>query len=45
MKLAPICLTASEVQALERVAATGAHARERTRAQAMLSHSWVLTLS
>jgi len=45
MKLAPICLTASEVQALERVAATGAHARERKRAQAVLSHSRSLTLS
>ena len=45
MKLAPIYLIASEVQALERVAATGAHARERKRAPAVLSHSRGLTLS
>ena len=36
MKLAPIVLTAAEVQALEQAAATGAHARERKRAQAVL---------
>ena len=45
MKLASICLTAAEVQALERVAATGAHARERKRAQAVLGHSRGLTLN
>ena len=45
MKLAPIVLTAAEAQALERVAARGAHARERKRAQAVLSHSRGLTLS
>jgi transposase len=45
MKLAPIVLTGAEVQALEQVAATGAHARERKRAQAVLSHSRGLTLS
>ena len=45
MKLAPIYLIASEVKALERVDATGAHARERKRAQAVLSHSRGLTLS
>lgn len=45
MKLAPIILTAVEVQALERVAATGGHARERKRAQAVLSHNRGLTLN
>lgn len=45
MKLAPIVLTVAEVQALERAAATGAHARERKRAQAVLSHSRGLTLT
>ena len=48
MKLAPIVLTAAEVQALEQAATTattGAHARERKRAQAVLSHSRGLTLS
>jgi transposase len=44
MKLAPIVLTAAEVHTLEQVAATGAHARERKRAQAVLSHSRGLTL-
>ena len=32
MKLAPIVLTVAEVQVLERVAATGTHARERAQA-------------
>ena len=45
MKLAPICLIASEVQALERVTATGAHAQERKRAQAVFIHSRGLALS
>ena len=44
MKLAPIVLTVAQVQQLERVAATGAHPRERKRAQAVLSHSRGLTL-
>ncbi len=44
MKLAPIILTAAQVQQLEGVAARGAHPRERKRAQAVLSHSRGLTL-
>jgi transposase len=44
MKLAPIVLTSAQVQQLEVVAATGAHPRERKRAQAVLSHSRGLTL-
>ena len=39
MKLAPIFLPSGVEQALEQVAATGAHDRERKRAQAVLSHS------
>jgi transposase len=45
MKLAPIPLPAGAEQALEQVAATGAHARERKRAQAVLSHSRGLSLT
>lgn len=45
MKLAPIPLTAPQIQQLERTAATGTHPRERRRAQAVLSHSRGLTLS
>ena len=44
MKLAPIVLTAAQMQQLEGIAATGAHPRERKRAQAVLSHSRGLTL-
>lgn len=44
MKLAPIALTAAQVAQLVVVAATGAHPRERRRAQAILSHSRGLTL-
>lgn len=44
MKLAPIVLTAAQVQQLADVAATGSHPRERRRAQAVLSHSRGLTL-
>ena len=44
MKLAPLVLTAAQVHQLEAVAATGAHPRERKRAQAVLSHSRGLTL-
>ena len=44
MKLAPIPLTTAHVRQLERVVATGAHFRERHRAQAVLSHSRGLTL-
>ena len=44
MKLAPVFLPAGAEQALEQVAATGAHARERKRAQAVLSHSRGLSL-
>ena len=44
MKLAPIFLPAGAEQALEQAAATGAHARERKRAQAVLSHSRGLSL-
>ncbi len=44
MKLAPIFLPAGAEQALEQVAATGVHARERKRAQAVLSHSRGLSL-
>jgi hypothetical protein len=43
MKLAPIVLTVAQVQQLARVAATGAHPRERKRVQAVLSHSRGLT--
>ena len=39
MKLAPIFLPAGAEQALEQAAATGTYARERKRAQAVLSHS------
>ena len=45
MKLAPISLTAQQVQQLERTAATGKHPRARRRAQAVLSHSRGLTLT
>ncbi len=45
MKLAPIPLTAPQVHQLEQVAATGAHFRERHRAQAVLSHSRGLSLT
>lgn len=44
MKLAPIFLPAGAEPALEQAAATGAHARERKRAQAVLSHSRGLSL-
>jgi transposase len=44
MKLAPIALTAAQVGHLTVVSATGAHPRERRRAQAILSHSRGLTL-
>ena len=44
MKLAPLFLPAGAEQALEQTAATGAHARERKRAQAVLSHSRGLSL-
>ena len=44
MQLVPILLPAGAEQALEQVAATGAHARERKRAQAVLSHSRGLRL-
>ena len=44
MKLAPLILTAAQVQQLEGIAAIGAHPRERKRAQAVLSHSRGLTL-
>ena len=44
MKLAPIVLTTAQVQQLAGVAATGAHPRERKRAQAVLSHHRGLTL-
>lgn len=44
MKLVPIPLTAAQVQQLEAAAATGAHPRERKRAQAVLSHSRGLSL-
>ena len=44
MKLAPIVLTTAQVQQLAEVAATGAHPRERKRAQAVLSHHRGLTL-
>lgn len=44
MKLAPIGLTPAQVTTLEKVAATGAHPRERKRAQAVLSHSRGLSL-
>lgn len=44
MKLAPMVLTAAQVQQLEVVAARGVHPRERRRAQAVLSHSRGLTL-
>lgn len=44
MKLAPLVLTAAQVQHLEGMVATGAHPRERKRAQAVLSHSRGLTL-
>ena len=39
MKLAPIFLPPGAEQALEQVAATGGHDRERKQAQAVLSHS------
>jgi transposase len=45
MRLSPISLPAGAEQALEQVAATGAHARERKRAQAVLSHSRGLSLT
>ncbi|RZK30876.1 MAG: hypothetical protein EOO63_05600 [Hymenobacter sp.] len=45
MKLAPISVTAPQVQQLERTAATGKHLRARCRAQAVLSYSRELTLS
>ena len=44
MKLAPIFLPAGAKQALEQAAASGAHARARKRAQAVLSHSRGLSL-
>ena len=44
MKLAPIALTAAQVPQLEAAAATGAHPRERRRAQAVLGHSRGLAL-
>ena len=45
MRLAPLLLSAAQVQQLEAVAATGAHPRERKRAQAVLSHSRGLSLN
>ena len=45
MKLAPIALSAVHIGQLEKVAATGVHARERRRAQAVLSHHRGLTLN
>ena len=45
MKLAPLSLSAPQVQQLEHTVAMGKHPRERRRAQAVLNHSRGLTLS
>lgn len=45
MKLASIVLESVQIQQLEHGAARGKHARERRRAQAVLSHSRGLTLN